>query len=161
MTGPAFDALMQASGLTRGAFYAHFRSKDALYEAVLDTQHPLLSRLQALPDAAPEALREAFRAYLAPGNQNQVARGCTFVALTGEVAKRTLPPRRALAGARQRVLAEMRRVGGPEIAPARLDAGLALATGALQAAAVEPDRARQAAILEAAGDGFDVLLSPA
>ena len=156
--GSSVDALMQASGLTRGAFYAHFRSKDALFAAVLESQHPLLSRLEALPTATPCALIDLFRAYLKPDHLTEISQGCTFVSLSGEVAKLADPQRLALAGARCRVLAEMQRVAGPEANEAQLDAGFALATGALQAAAVEPDERRRAKILAAAINGFETLL---
>ena len=40
------DRLMQESGLTRGAFYAHYRSKAALFADVMRHEHPLLRMLE-------------------------------------------------------------------------------------------------------------------
>jgi len=44
--GTRIDDVMQAAGLTRGAFYAHFVSKQALYVACLRESDPLLHLLK-------------------------------------------------------------------------------------------------------------------
>ncbi len=44
--GTRIDDVMQAAGLTRGAFYAHFPSKQALYVACLRESDPLLHLLK-------------------------------------------------------------------------------------------------------------------
>ena len=45
--GTNIDDIMLAAGLTRGAFYAHFRSKDDLFAEVIGAGHGLLVRLRA------------------------------------------------------------------------------------------------------------------
>ena len=45
--GTNIDDIMLAAGLTRGAFYAHFKSKDELFAEVIGAGHGLLRRLRA------------------------------------------------------------------------------------------------------------------
>ena len=45
--GTNIDDIMLAAGLTRGAFYAHFKSKDDLFAEVVRAGHGLLGRLRA------------------------------------------------------------------------------------------------------------------
>src|SRR5258708_30889939 len=45
--GTNIDDIMLAARLTRGPFYAHFTSKDDLFEAAVRAGHGLLGRLRA------------------------------------------------------------------------------------------------------------------
>lgn len=60
--------LAQAVGITQGAVFRHFESKQAIWLAVMDTVHQdLLARLQAAADAHPQplaALRAVFMAHV-------------------------------------------------------------------------------------------------
>lgn len=62
-------ALAQAVGISQGAVFRHFESKEAIWRAVIDLAHQtLLARLQAAADAQPdalEALRAVFMAHVA------------------------------------------------------------------------------------------------
>lgn len=64
----SMDEFTAAVGLTRGALYHHFGSKEKLLIAVIDQlEGELAQRLQAIADAAPtpwEAFRRRCRAYL-------------------------------------------------------------------------------------------------
>lgn len=155
--GTGIDAICGQAGLTRGAFYAHFPSKEALLRLVLADMHPLLTRLRRLPDGDAAGLASEFSGYLDPANLEEVKVGCTLVALTGEAARLPAELRAGLGGARAAILAEMVRVAGPDAHPALLDAALSLATGAVQSAAADSDVDRQRAILVAAQRGFRML----
>ena len=48
--GTNIDDIMLAAGLTRGAFYAHFKSKDDLFAEVIRAGHGLLGRLRGASD---------------------------------------------------------------------------------------------------------------
>ena len=69
----SIDKLMKAAGLTRGGFYAHFASKEALIHEVLGIPSGLHTRLRAdLAEGSEgrERAAEAFETYLAPDERN-------------------------------------------------------------------------------------------
>jgi AcrR family transcriptional regulator len=86
--GAGVATLMSDAGLTNGAFYAHFASKEELVTHVLADQ--LRAQRQSL-DAQPSdrAGLEAFvRSYLSPQHRDQSADGCPSAALLDEIARR-------------------------------------------------------------------------
>ena len=147
------DELMGASGLTRGAFYAHYRSKDALVAEVLRHEHPLLSMLAAREGADAEALRvqmrRIFRDYLTPAHLPAIYEGCTLASLTGEAARGGAAQREAFEAAVEAILTEMAR-GRPGPDRARHLAALLRASGAVNAAMACRREAMRAEILAGA-----------
>jgi TetR/AcrR family transcriptional regulator, transcriptional repressor for nem operon len=86
--GAGVAAVMTDAGLTNGAFYAHFASKEDLVANVLADQ--LRTQRQSF-DAEPSdrAGLEAFvRSYLSPQHRDQSADGCPSAALLDEIARR-------------------------------------------------------------------------
>jgi TetR/AcrR family transcriptional regulator, transcriptional repressor for nem operon len=86
--GAGVAAVMSDAGLTNGAFYAHFASKEDLVANVLAEQ---LQAQRRSFDAQPpdRAGLEAFiRAYLSPQHRDQCADGCPSAALLDEIARR-------------------------------------------------------------------------
>ena len=86
--GAGVAAVMSDAGLTNGAFYAHFASKEDLVANVLADQ--LRAQHQSL-DSQPSdrAGLEAFvRSYLSPQHRDQCADGCPSAALLDEIARR-------------------------------------------------------------------------
>jgi len=86
--GAGLAAVMSDAGLTNGAFYAHFSSKEDLVANVLAEQ--LRAQRQSF-DAQPSdrAGLEAFvRSYLSPEHRDQFADGCPSAALLDEIARR-------------------------------------------------------------------------
>jgi TetR/AcrR family transcriptional repressor of nem operon len=86
--GAGVATLMADAGLTNGAFYAHFSSKENLVANVLADQ--LRAQRQSF-DAQPSdrAGLEAFvRSYLSPEHRDQFADGCPSAALLDEIARR-------------------------------------------------------------------------
>jgi TetR/AcrR family transcriptional repressor of nem operon len=86
--GSGVAALMSDAGLTNGAFYAHFESKEDLVANVLADQ--LRAQRESLDDQASDrAGLEAFvRSYLSPEHRDQLADGCPSAALLDEIARR-------------------------------------------------------------------------
>jgi TetR/AcrR family transcriptional regulator, transcriptional repressor for nem operon len=87
--GAGVATLMSDAGLTNGAFYAHFESKEDLVANVLADQ--LRAQRQSF-DAQPSdrAGLEAFiRSYLAPEHRDQCAEGCPSAALLDEIGRRS------------------------------------------------------------------------
>jgi TetR/AcrR family transcriptional repressor of nem operon len=86
--GAGLATVMSDAGLTNGAFYAHFSSKEDLVANVLAEQ--LRAQRQSL-DAEPSdrAGLEAFvRSYLSPEHRDEFADGCPSAALLDEIARR-------------------------------------------------------------------------
>ena len=79
--------IMSGAGLTNGAFYAHFKSKEDLVENVL--RNAMRRREERLRTAseADEGLEAEIREYLAPGHRDRPSSGCPTAALVAEVAR--------------------------------------------------------------------------
>jgi TetR/AcrR family transcriptional regulator, transcriptional repressor for nem operon len=97
--------IMNDAGLTNGAFYPHFPSKDALVrECVAAAMEGQANQLQErLAAGGPEA---AFAAYLSAEHRDTPETGCAFAALLPELARqpsetRSLYAERLLTMARQ------------------------------------------------------------
>jgi TetR/AcrR family transcriptional regulator, transcriptional repressor for nem operon len=86
--GAGVAAVMSDAGLTNGAFYGHFTSKEDLVTNVLADQ--LRAQRHSLDGQPPDrAGLEAFiRAYLSPQHRDQSADGCPSAALLDEIARR-------------------------------------------------------------------------
>ena len=86
--GAGVAAVMSDAGLTNGAFYGHFSSKEDLVANVLaDQLRAQRHSLYAQP--SDRAGLEAFvRSYLSPQHRDQCAEGCPSAALLDEIARR-------------------------------------------------------------------------
>jgi AcrR family transcriptional regulator len=86
--GAGVAAVMADAGLTNGALYAHFTSKEDLVANVLADQ--LRAQRHSFDAQPPDrAGLEAFiRAYLSPQHRDQCADGCPSAALLEEIARR-------------------------------------------------------------------------
>ena len=86
--GAGVATLMSDAGLTNGAFYAHFASKEDLIANVLaDQRHAQRQSFDAQPPD--RAGLEAFiRSYLAPEHRDHCADGCPSAALLDEIGRR-------------------------------------------------------------------------
>jgi AcrR family transcriptional regulator len=86
--GAGVASLMSDAGLTNGAFYAHFTSKEDLVANVLADQ--LRAQRQSFDAQLSErAGLEAFiRFYLSPEHRDEWAEGCPSAALLDEIARR-------------------------------------------------------------------------
>src|SRR4051812_25256519 len=86
--GAGVAAVMSDAGLTNGAFYAHFTSKEDLVANVLADQ--LRAQRHSI-DAQPSnraGLEVFIRDYLSPQHRDQCADGCPSAALLDEIARR-------------------------------------------------------------------------
>ena len=79
--------IMSDAGLTNGAFYTHFESKEDLVQAVLS--NALGPREQTLRTAAesPAGLETMIRDYLAPRHRDNPGGGCPTAALVAEIGR--------------------------------------------------------------------------
>lgn len=85
--GAGVATLMSDAGLTNGAFYAHFESKDDLVATVIGAE---LSRqadgFRALKPGR-DGLRAFIREYLSPPHRDNPAAGCASAALLDEIGR--------------------------------------------------------------------------
>jgi len=86
--GVGVDGIAKAAGVTSGAFYAHFRSKDAAFEATVD------QGLQALVDAVVQVratgadwAERFIDMYLGERRTCDLGESCALQSLTVEVAR--------------------------------------------------------------------------
>jgi TetR/AcrR family transcriptional repressor of nem operon len=96
--GCGVDAITAAAGLTHGAFYSQFESKEAVVaEAVRLVLDGSRERLEKI--ARGKEPRRAFAAivdaYLAPAHRDAPGRGCVMAALGPDIARQPLRVRRA------------------------------------------------------------------
>jgi TetR/AcrR family transcriptional repressor of nem operon len=141
--GAGVAALMSDAGLTNGAFYAHFASKEDLVANVLADQ--LLTQRQSV-DAQPpdrEGLEAFVRSYLSPQHRDQCAEGCPSAALLDEIARRPAATRQVFTDELMGVIDDIAaRLDPTDIAAARADAlaVFGLMVGTLQLARALTDR---------------------
>ncbi len=87
--------IMTDAGLTNGAFYTHFKSKEDLVQAVLTN---VLRRREETLRAASETdagLETIIRDYLSPRHRDRPSGGCPTAALVAEIARHPKPTRDA------------------------------------------------------------------
>jgi TetR/AcrR family transcriptional repressor of nem operon len=93
--GVGIAALMAEAGLTNGAFYAHFDSKeDLVREAVVDALITVPEALGLGDDSTPADLRRFIEAYLSADHRDHVAEGCAMAALIPDLSRRPFKSRR-------------------------------------------------------------------
>lgn len=111
--GVGIDAIMAEAGLTRGGFYAHFSSKQDLFETVVAQNHDLISRLEKRDAPDPETLQfqawQVLDEYLNPDNAALVGPNCTFATLSADVARAGPNGKRAMQDAVERFARELGR----------------------------------------------------
>jgi len=93
--GSGVAALMADAGLTNGAFYAHFNSKDDLVAAAVADQ--LREQCEGLSAAAPghAGVEQILRRYLSVQHRDNPAQGCPSAALLDEIVRCAEVTRRA------------------------------------------------------------------
>jgi TetR/AcrR family transcriptional repressor of nem operon len=89
--GVGIDTLMAAAGLTRGGFYGYFKSKAALFAAVIRKEHDFTRRMRERTGTTKAALAhqasEVVAGYLHPDNIEKVAPNCVMASLSVDVAR--------------------------------------------------------------------------
>lgn len=108
-------AIMQEAGLTNGAFYAHFASKEALVEAVITEQlHRQLEVFKKeLRDT--DGLKHIVELYLSREHLVSCAEGCPSAALLGDISKRMRPTRQVYTDGLKCIVDELTKsVEGPD-----------------------------------------------
>jgi TetR/AcrR family transcriptional repressor of nem operon len=141
--GAGVAAVMSDAGLTNGAFYAHFASKEDLVANVLADQ--LRAQRHSLDAQAPDRVGlEAFiRSYLSPQHRDQCADGCPSAALLDEIARRPTATKQVFTDELMGVIDDIAsRLGPTDAEAARTDALtlFGMMIGTLQLARALTDR---------------------
>ncbi|UUZ58230.1 TetR/AcrR family transcriptional regulator [Nocardioides sp. B-3] len=93
--GAGISALVADAGLTNGAFYGHFASKDDLIATVVSEQVAAqVARVEALP-LGPESVEAFVQWYLSPEHRDDPGDGCPSAALLDEIARQDVATREA------------------------------------------------------------------
>ncbi|RVX46720.1 TetR family transcriptional regulator [Nonomuraea polychroma] len=93
--GSGVATLMADAGLTNGAFYAHFASKEELVATTVADQ--LREQRENLSEVAPgrAGVEQIVRAYLSPEHRDNPGEGCPSAALLDEIGRCTDVTRQA------------------------------------------------------------------
>ena len=86
--GSGVATLMKDAGLTNGAFYRHFESKDSLVaEAITDQLHTLHANIVEQAEPGRAGLEQIVRWYLSAEHRDNPVDGCPNAALLDEIAR--------------------------------------------------------------------------
>ncbi|WP_068828982.1 TetR/AcrR family transcriptional regulator [Pseudomonas sp. BMS12] len=81
------DGLMKAIGLTGGAFYGHFSSKDELFAAIVERELSHSLKLLGSEEASRDKLQRCLDLYLSMQHVEQPDSGCAIPSLGAEIAR--------------------------------------------------------------------------
>jgi TetR/AcrR family transcriptional repressor of nem operon len=150
--GSGVATLMADAGLTNGAFYAHFTSKDSLVAiAIADQLHTLHANIVAQAQPGPAGLEQIVRWYLSAHHRDNPADGCPNAALLDEIGRCADATRQAYTDGVLVVIDGLAARMAPEDPPsARVKALslLGLMAGTLQLTRALTDRQLSDALLE-------------
>ncbi|MER7606184.1 TetR/AcrR family transcriptional regulator [Nocardioides sp. NPDC127503] len=94
--GSGVATLMKDAGLTNGAFYRHFESKDNLVaEAITDQLHTLHVNIVEQAEPGRAGLEQIVRWYLSAEHRDNPGDGCPNAALLDEIARSAEETRQA------------------------------------------------------------------
>lgn len=85
--------IMAAAGLTHGAFYAHFDSKDALIAEIAERCAGETAALVAAAGSTPDPLATISNVYLSREHRDHPGAGCVVAALGSELSRQTAESR--------------------------------------------------------------------
>lgn len=151
--GTNIDDIMLAAGLTRGAFYAHFTSKDALFAEAIRAGHGLPGKIRTGQIGA--VLDE----YLDKDALAENALACSLASLPADVGRGPLAARLAYANQLHTVIGELAR-GRRRKLDADATAAAILAIGAVILARASGDRTLADWLLRCARRTTKLLLKP-
>lgn len=113
--GVSIDRLMDAAGLTRGGFYAHFASKEALFTAVIARDYGLqktLRRARKGEMGAEVGAAEVLAYYLDAKNREEISASCPMATLTSDIRRVGGAPAEALTDKFRELVAELGKATG-------------------------------------------------
>ncbi|SER59029.1 TetR/AcrR family transcriptional regulator [Lentzea albida] len=161
--GVGVDGLAAAAGVTSGAIYSHFGSKEAVLEQVIREQvgaeFGILDGVEA--GERRRLLVEFLYSYLGDEHVGAVADGCVMPALTADVARAGEPVRAVYQLRISRLVALLAPAmpGGSDERKRRAWAVVAAIVGAVTIARALPDAAHNQAVREATLRSVEVIIT--
>lgn len=150
--GSGIATLMSDAGLTNGAFYAHFESKDDLVASVVaDELRRQADSFAELP-AGRSGLRDFVHEYLSAQHRDNPGVGCPSAALLDEIVRCSDTAKDAYTNGARRILDEIASRLAPRNPPSGRTKAIALYTmmiGTLQLARAISDPQLSGEVLEA------------
>ena len=112
--GSGIATLMADAGLTNGAFYAHFDSKDELVATVIGEE--LNRQAESVKALKPgrDGLTQFIREYLSPEHRNNPSLGCPSAALLDEIGRCGDAAKKAYTAGAQAIVDEITRRLAPQ-----------------------------------------------
>ncbi len=159
--GSGIAGLMSDAGLTNGAFYAHFGSKNDLVASVVSDQlRTQAAAMKAMPPGR-ASLEQFIRGYLSAEHRDQTAIGCPSAALLDEIGRCDRQVREAYTGGAQAIIDAVAAHLSPDDPPAARSRATGLFTllvGSLQLARAVTDPTLSSDVLAAGiGAALDLL----
>jgi TetR/AcrR family transcriptional repressor of nem operon len=157
--GVSVVGVMEAAGLTHGAFYSHFDSKCALASASVERALEETLELADQSGRAAEPLAAFAATYLSAEHRDDASHGCTMAALASEIARTNGPVRHTFTVGVRALLERVAATFFPAREPtARAEALVTISTlvGALLIARAVDDPTLSAEILAANRAHFGV-----
>lgn len=156
--GAGIDRVMKEAGLTRGGFYAHFKSKDDLLDEVLceNMVRDGLAHFEAQGITEPQDQKEAvIEWYLGEGHRDHPEKGCLLTTLTQEATRLDPQPRKRLTS----LMTRFARWLNGDTKEAKGYAALSMMVGAVTLSRMCDDEAVSERILQEARAEIKTLLS--
>ncbi|HTJ62544.1 MAG TPA: TetR/AcrR family transcriptional regulator [Alphaproteobacteria bacterium] len=151
--GVGVDRLSAAAGMTSGAFYSHFSSKEDVLRSVIDANlgRPFVESGDGDLTARRERLRAFLRLYISLEHRDDPGQGCVIPALSADVA-RSGPAVRTIYQARMvEFVAKIAPLvkGPPGAREKRAWSLLSMMAGAMLIARAMPDEDQAAKVIDA------------
>jgi AcrR family transcriptional regulator len=159
--GSGISALMSDAGLTNGAFYAHFGSKEDLVAAVIEDQVKTQSRRLSLEPLDRAGFEQYVRDYLSTAHRDNAQEGCPSAALLDEIVRSGEGTKRAYTEQMLEMIDGLASLLGekdPKVAQARALSILASMVGILQLSRALTDEALADEVLAAGLENIRVLM---
>ena len=158
LQGMGVANVMAKAGLTHGAFYAHFDSKDALIaETILEMAQAARGKFDVVTDGLEpaEALRKYVAFYLSPRHRDNTETSCPLPWLAGEITRLEAPSRKrygaSVAGLTELLALRLRALDHAD-ADAAASSVVTELVGALALSRAVGDKAQSDAILQRSKD---------
>ncbi len=152
--GVGVDRLSAAAGVTSGAFYSHFSSKEDLLRSVVDANlgRPFIDPGEGDLTTRRERLRAYLRTYISLEHRDDPGQGCVIPTLSADVARSGLAVRTIY---QERMIEFMDKIalqlnGPPQAREKRAWNLLSIMVGAMLIARAMPDKDQATKVIDSA-----------